>query len=135
MMKSVLAVLAGLVVTIVLSTCVDLFVVYAGILPAKSADNTDLHWAIIAGYRAVIVVFGCWVTARLAPSRPMMHALIAGGIGTALAVVGVIYSWDKGPEFGPHWFSLTVALTALPCAWIGGLLVSSRKMGTDPIST
>ena len=127
MMKSVLAVLAGLVVTIVLSTCVDLFVVYAGLLPEKSADNTDMHWAIIAAYRALIVVLGCWVAARLAPSRPMMHALIAGGIGMALAVAGVIYSWDKGPEFGPHWFSITVALTALPCAWIGGRLMGSRQ--------
>ena len=130
-MKSVLAVLAGLVVTIVLSTCVDLLVVYAGILPATSADNTDLHWAIIAGYRAVIVVFGCWVAARLAPSQPMKHALIAGGIGMVLAIAGVIYSWDKGPEFGPHWFSITVALTALPCAWIGGKLFGMKVVAAS----
>ena len=121
-MKSFLAVLAGLVVTIVLSTCVDLLVVYTGIFPAKSAENTDMHWAIITGYRAVIAVFGCWVAARLAPARPMMHALIAGGIGMALAVIGAIFAWNKGPEFGPHWYAIAVALTALPCAWIGGKL-------------
>jgi hypothetical protein len=130
-MKSVLAVVAGLVVTIVLSTGIDLLVVYTGIFPGKSADNTDAHWAIITAYRAVIAIFGCWVTARLAPSRPMMHALIAGGIGMALAVLGTIFAWDKGPEFGPHWYAIAVALTALPCAWIGGKL---RLMGTVPIS-
>ncbi len=119
-MKSVLAVLAGLVVTIVLSIGVDLLVVYTGIFPAKSADNTDMHWAIITAYRAVIAIFGCWVAARLAPSRPMLHALIAGSIGMALAVVGAIFAWGKGPEFGPHWYAIAVALTALPCAWIGG---------------
>lgn len=121
-MKSVLAVLVGLIVTIVLSTCVDLLVVYTGIFPARSADNTGTHWAIITVYRAVIAVLGCGVSARLAPSRPMMHALIAGGIGMALAVMGAIFAWDKGPAFGPHWFGITVALTALPCAWLGGKL-------------
>ena len=121
-MKSVLAVVAGLVVTIVLSTGVDLLVVKTGLFPAKSADNTDMHWAIITAYRAVIAIFGCWVTARLAPSRPMMHALIAGGIGMALAVLGAFFAWDRGPEFGPHWYAIAVALTALPCAWIGGKL-------------
>ena len=106
-MKSVLAVVAGLVVTIVLSTCVDLLVAYTGIFPERTADNTDAHWAIIAAYRAVIAIFGCWVTARLAPSRPMKHAVIAGGIGMALAVIGAIF------------------------AWIGGKL---RLMGSDPVS-
>ena len=128
-MKSFLAVLAGLVVTIVLSTGVDILVVKTGIFPAKSAENTDMHWAIITAYRAVISIFGCWVTARLAPSRPMMHALIAGGIGMALAVMGAIFAWGKGPEFGPHWYAIAVALTALPCAWIGGKMGSGPKSG------
>jgi len=130
-MKSALAVFVGLVVTIVLSTAVDLLVVYTGLFPAKSADYTDLHWAVITAYRAVIAIFGCWVTARLAPSRPMFHALIAGAIGMALAVLGAYFAWGKGPEFGPHWYAIAVALTALPCAWIGGKL---RSMGTLPIS-
>jgi hypothetical protein len=134
-MKSVLAVLVGLIVTIVLSTCVDLLVVYTGIFPERSADNTDTHWGIIAAYRAVIAVLGCGVAARLAPSRPMMHALIAGGIGMTLAVMGAVFAWDKGPEFGPHWFAITVALSALPCAWLGGRLqqMASRKWGLTPI--
>src|SRR5262245_66262648 len=110
MLRSVLAVLAGLIVTIALSIGVDLLVVYTGRFPARSADSTDAHWAIITGYRAVIAVFGCWVAARLAPSRPMLHALVAGGIGMALSVFGAIFAWDKGPEFGPHWYAIAVAL-------------------------
>jgi peptidoglycan/LPS O-acetylase OafA/YrhL len=119
-------VVAGLVVTIVLSTCVDLLVVYTGLFPSRIADNTDAHWAIIACYRAVIAIFGCWVTARLAPSKPMKHTLIAGGIGMVLAVIGAAFAWNKGPEFGPHWFGIAVVLTALPCAWIGGKLNGDR---------
>ena len=32
-------------------------------------------------YRAVFDVFGCYLTARLAPARPMLHAMVLGGIG------------------------------------------------------
>ena len=58
---------------------------------------TDTHWAIITGYRIVIAIFGCWLAARLAPSQPMNHALITGGIGMCIATAGAIYAWDKGP--------------------------------------
>ena len=30
----------------------------------------------------------------------MMHALIAGGIGMTLAVIGAIFAWDKGLSSG-----------------------------------
>jgi peptidoglycan/LPS O-acetylase OafA/YrhL len=119
-MKSFLAVLAGLVVTIVLSVGVDVLLVSTGLLPAKSADYTDTHWAVITGYRVVIAIFGCWLAARLAPSRPMNHALITGAIGMCIAAAGAIFAWNKGPAFGPHWYAIALVITALPCAWIGG---------------
>ena len=31
-------------------------------------------------------------------------------------------TWNKGPEFGPHWYPLALVATALPCAWLGGRL-------------
>jgi len=125
-MKSFLAVLAGLVATIVLSVGVDVLLVSTGLLPAKSADYTDMHWAVITGYRVVIAIFGCWLAARLAPSKPMNHALITGGIGMCIAIAGAIFAWDKGPAFGPHWYAIALVITALPCAWIGG------KIGGSP---
>jgi peptidoglycan/LPS O-acetylase OafA/YrhL len=118
--KSFIAVFVGLVVTILLSVGVDVLMVSTGLLPAKSADYTGVQWGIITGYRVVIAIFGCWVAARLAPSKPMNHALITGGIGMCIALAGAIYAWDKGPEFGPRWYALALVITALPCAWIGG---------------
>lgn len=119
-MKSFLAVLAGLVATIVLSVGVDVLLISTGLLPAKSADYTDTQWAVITGYRVVIAIFGCWLAARLAPAKPMKLALITGGIGMCIAIAGAIFAWNKGPEFGPHWYALALVITALPCAWIGG---------------
>jgi hypothetical protein len=53
--------------------------------------------------------------------------LIAGGTGACIATAGAIFAWNQGPEFGPHWYAVGLAVTALPCAWIGGKL-----MGSDP---
>ncbi len=36
-------------------------------------------------------------------------------------------TWDRGPEFGPHWYPLALVATALPCAWAGGLLHRKRS--------
>jgi peptidoglycan/LPS O-acetylase OafA/YrhL len=126
-MKSVLAVLAGLAVTVALSMGADFVLDSSGVFPSKGADKPAMYWAIATGYRIVIAIFGCWVAARLAPSKPMNHALIAGGIGACIATAGAIFAWNQGPEFGPHWYAVGLAVTALPCAWIGGKL-----MGSDP---
>jgi peptidoglycan/LPS O-acetylase OafA/YrhL len=70
-------------------------------------------------YRIVYAVLGSYITARLAPDRPMTHALAGGVVGLLLSIVGAISTW-KRVELGPHWYPLALVLTALPCAWIGG---------------
>jgi len=119
-MKSVLAVVAGLIVTVALSVGADLILDSSGVFPAKGADKPTMYWGIATAYRIVIAIFGCWVAARLAPSRPMKHALITGGIGACIATAGAIFAWNQGLEFGPHWYAVGLAVTALPCAWIAG---------------
>jgi len=37
-----------------------------------------------------------------------------------LAAVGAAVTWNKGPEFGPHWYPIALIVLALPCAWLGG---------------
>jgi len=119
MKKSVLAVLAGLVVTIALSIGLDVIMYSTGVFPASGAEMTESNWSMATAYRIVAAIVGTWVTARLAPARPMKHALITGGIGMAIATLGAVLAWNKGPEFGPHWYMLALIITALPCAWIG----------------
>ena len=67
-------------------------------------------------------VFGSYVTARLAPSRPMLHALILGVIGAAASVAGAVMAWNRVAEFGPHWYPLALIVLALPESWLGGQL-------------
>jgi hypothetical protein len=80
-------------------------------------------------YRSVYGIVGNFITAKLAPARPMFHALVGGAIGFVLALIGVIASRYMGPEYGPHWYPIALAITALPCAWLGGKFgeVSARR--------
>lgn len=43
-----------------------------------------------------------------------------GAHGTSFA--GAMATWNKGPEFGPGWYPLTLVALSLPLAWIGGKL-------------
>jgi hypothetical protein len=121
-MKSVLAVLAGLMFVVIVSALVDFAMYYGGVF--VQGEMTTAHWLIAAAYRAVISIAGCWIAAKLAPANPMKHALILGGIGFVIAIIGAAVTWNAGPEFGPKWYPLSLVVTALPFAWIGGLLAS-----------
>jgi hypothetical protein len=79
--------------------------------------GTGLNLLALA-YRCVYAVVGCYIAARLAPHAPMRHALALGVVGLVVSVAGTIAMWD----FGPHWYPVALALSALPCAWLGGVL-------------
>jgi len=59
---------------------------------------------------------GGYVTARLAPDRPMRHVKILGTIGVVLSCVGVIVGWN----LSEHWYPIALAITAFPATWFGG---------------
>jgi len=55
----------------------------------------------------------------------MKHALVLGGIGTLLGIVGVIGTWNLG--MGPHWYPIAIAVLGLPECWVGGMLATRGK--------
>nr|MBP7648632.1 hypothetical protein [Phenylobacterium sp.] len=81
----------------------------------EAGDN-----ALALSYRLVFGALGSYIAARLTPTRPMRHALILGAIGTVVAIAGVAATWNL--DLGPRWYPIALAVTALPCAWIGGAL-------------
>jgi len=122
MLRSIGAVLAGVLVVIVLSLGTDVVLHATGIYPPWFQPMADALWVLALAYRIVYGIVGGYLAARLAPNRPMAHALALGVVGFALSIVGVAANWNKGPEYGPRWFSLALIATALPCAWIGGVI-------------
>lgn len=113
--------LAGFFATFILSVGMDLVMHTAGVFPPWGHPMPNaLVWATV--YRTIFTIAGGYVTARLAPNRPMGHAWILGIIGLFAAIAGTVATWDKGPEFGPKWYPLALVVSAIPCVWLGGKL-------------
>src|SRR6266446_2568166 len=113
--RSVWAVFAGFLVVVVLSIATDAVLHAAGIFPALGQRMSDGLFVLATIYRTIYAVVGSYITARLAPNKPMKHALIGGAI-----------TWNK--DLGPHWYPIALAVEALPTAWVGARL---RLMGTS----
>jgi hypothetical protein len=45
--------------------------------------------------------------------------VVGRSILAVLTGIGAIVTWNRGPEFGPHWYPLALVVTALPAAWLG----------------
>jgi hypothetical protein len=126
--RSVWAFVAGFLVVVVLSTAADLLMHSTGVFPPMGEPMSDSRFVLAGAYRFVFAVLGCYLTARLAPARPMKHALIGGAIGLVLATIGAVATWNAGPAFGPHWYPLSLVVTAIPGAWIGGRLFLAQAV-------
>lgn len=122
--RSIGAVLAGMAAIFVLSIGTDVALHAAGIYPPLGQRMSDGLFVLATAYRIVYGILGSYIAARLAPDRPMQHALALGAIGLVLSTVGAVVMWDAGPA----WYSLAIIAIAMPCAWAGGRLyeVSGR---------
>lgn len=125
---SVAAVVAGLVVTALLSVGTDAAMHGIGVFPPSGVRMSDGLFVLAAAYRVVFTVLGGYVTASLAPRLPMTHVTILGAIGAVAATAGAVSTWDAGPEFGPHWYPVLLVVTALPCVWLGGYLGARARL-------
>ncbi len=123
--QSIWAVVAGVLVSIVVTTLVDLVLHLAHVFPPIKEPINDALALLATSYRIVISVAGAWLTARLAPNRPLQHALILGYLGVVLGLVGVIATWNKG--LGPRWYPIALVVLAVPQCWVGGKIYEARS--------
>ena len=125
---SVGAVVGGFLVTAVASTAADAIMHATGVFPKSPRNMTDGLFLLALGYRALFTVAGGFVTARLAPDRPMRHVWILAGIGLAAGVAGiVVYYVIGGGQLGPAWYPFSIAIESLPCVWLGGHLQTGSR--------
>jgi hypothetical protein len=118
--KSIWAVVAGVLFIIVVTTLVDIALHALSVFPSMDQPLDDRLATLATSYRIVISIVGAWLTARLAPAKPMKHALILGLVGTILGLVGVVATWNRG--LGPRWYPIALAALAIPQCWVGGKL-------------
>ena len=120
--KSTGAVLAGILVGAVLSLGTDVVLHATRVFPPWGQPASDALLLLATAYRTVYSVAGSYITARLAPNRPMLHALVLGVLGLAVSIAGTVVTWNKGPAFGPHWYPVALIVLAVPQCWAGGKL-------------
>jgi hypothetical protein len=116
--RSAWAVIAGVLVIVIGSTFVDIVLHALGVYPPMPEPLTDALALVATSYRVVISVGGAWLTARLAPQKPMKHAMILGYIGLALGLIGLAVTWNLG--LGPRWYPIALVVLAIPQCWAGG---------------
>lgn len=122
LLRSAVAVLSGLVAVVVLSVGTDQVLRVLEVYPPWGQPMYDSGLNLLAlAYRTVYAVVGSYIAARLAPHTPMRHALALGVVGLVLSAAGAIVTITKY-DLGPAWYPVALVLTALPCAWLGGVV-------------
>ena len=129
MLRSVLAIVLGFIVIGVLSIGTD------ALARAAVPGVYDIHgrmertpWLLATNaYVFVYAVFGCWLAGRLAPRRPLLHAMVLGLLGFAFNVIGTARQWNTAPA----WYHILSLVLVLPAAWLGGRLAERRRASAD----
>src|SRR5688500_15631406 len=124
-LKSIGAVLAGLIFIGLSHTAVDFILGGLGIFTPPT-ERFDTPWMLVTAtiYRTLLSIFGCFITGVLSPSRPMLHSLLLGVIGLVLTSFGTVVAVQN--DLGPAWYPIALALLSVPCAWVGGKLAERR---------
>ena len=118
-------VLAGLLTVVILSTVTDQVLHVLEVYPPWGQPMYDSGLLLLAlFYRIVYTVAGSYITATFAPYSPMRHAWALGVIGLIAGTAGAIATIPM--HLGPAWYAIAIAVTALPCAWLGGVLYRVR---------
>jgi len=129
MVRSVLAVLAGIAVLTVLSFAIEAAVdplllrMFPRALPHEAAISFNLPAALfMMAYTTLCVVAGGYATARIARRARVRHAIVMGVIQVGLTV----WAMESFPEKAPlrNWV-LSMVLT-VPATWVGGVLAARR---------
>ncbi len=118
--RSILAIVSGFVVIAALSFSADWAIGYMwpGLFDAAGRTESVGLLTFTLAYVALFAVLGCYLAARLAPNRPMQHALLLGGVGLLFSVVGTIVAWASAPA----WYHVVALALVMPYAWVGGHL-------------
>ena len=119
--RSAAAVFLGFLAVVVLSLATDQVLHMLEVYPPWGQPMRDPGLCLLAlSYRSAYAIAGSYIAARLAPRAPMAHALALGVVGLVLSTLGAITTIPM--DLGPAWFPIALVLTALPCAWLGGVL-------------
>ena len=118
MTRSIVAVVAGFLFIALLSFGTDIALQAA--MPALfEADGSTRSVPVLLltiGYVGLYATVGCYLAARLAPRRPMQHALALGWLGLLFNLAGTWYALAMAPA----WYHVASLSLVMVWAWLGG---------------
>lgn len=120
-LKGIGAILAGMIFIVISHTGTDFVLEKLGIF---TQPNEGFHttWMVVIAtiYRCLYTIVGGYITAALAPTPRMQYVVMLGLIGLGTSTLAAIRTIPL--EIAPAWYPIALAITALPCVWLGGLL-------------
>ena len=116
--KSIGVILLGFIVNALLSIITDFLLESIGVLPNPDRGLFQT-WAIILVlfYRGIYMIVAGFIVARLAPAKPLLHAIVLGMIGITITIIAV--SSSSFADKAPLWFGYLLAGITIPCLWLG----------------
>lgn len=117
--KTIFAIIAGFLTVVILSTVTDFVLEKLGILPSPK-DGLFITWMLVLAlaYRSIYTVVGGYVTAWLAPERPIHVVKILAFIGLLAGIVGIVFGWN----LSQHWYPIAIAITGPIFTILGGFI-------------
>ena len=130
-LKSIGAVLAGLVFIFIVSSLTDLVLEKTGAMKLPFSLNPLWMMIVVVLYRCMYVSLGAYITASLAPRHPVKHAMILAAIGCMLGIAGAIVMWHEPP----HWYPVALIILGWPFSWLGAKarLRNADTIGAAPL--
>jgi hypothetical protein len=136
-LKSIGAILAGIIFIVITHTGTDFILESLGIFPpppnrGAPGQRFDVTWmvAMALAYRIIFQVGGGFITAALAPSKPMVHAWILALIGLVMSIAAAITVIPL--NWSPAWYPIALAISSVPSVWLGAKL-QTRRDRTSPL--
>lgn len=133
-LKNIGAVLAGFLLTLILTRGTDILLENTGVFPTVEEQQKygfNILWMNIVAilYRIIFTMFGGYLTAKLSASKPMRNVNILGIIGTIIAIIGniVVSQIPEMADVLPLWFSIALVLIAYPSVRTGGKLATIKR--------
>ena len=123
MKRLILSILAGFVVTAVLSTGTDHILHVTGIYPPYGQPMTSTGLLLLASaYRVVYQILGGYLISMVGREQAKKALWIVGVVGSILWILGTIAMG----EYSTAWYGILGAILSIPTVLIGGKLYEAR---------
>lgn len=125
LLRNVLAVLAAIATTVVLSYATDAILEAAGVLPKGTLNTSYGIVLLVVAYRTLYNGLGGYVAARLAATHKVGIAVAIGIVGGLLSIATAFAPGTK--DLGPVWYGIALGVLAVPATWLGARVAVRRQ--------